>query len=149
VEPNQVANVDNSGARTSCQDQPRRLLRRADPLRWIRRRPAAGHLQLVHHLAGPYELERIDILLDGVEVGRLSYDACAQCQQARVGKLFVDNDHEGLGLATRALRAALARTPGYDWWTTPQYDWAKEVVPKFVELRWRPGGDQAALTVSF
>ena len=28
-------------------------------------------------------------------------------------------------------------------------DGSNEVVPKFVELRWRPDADQAALTVSF
>jgi hypothetical protein len=105
--------------------QPRRILRRADPAWWLRRARAVRRLELVHHPAGPYDIERIDILLEGVEVGRLRHQTCPQCRQARVGKLSVNSDRQGLGLGTRALQAALARTPGYEWWTTPQYETAE------------------------
>lgn len=105
--------------------RPRRILRRANPVWWLRRARAGRQLRLVHHPAGRYDIERIEILLDGVEVGRMRYQTCPECRQARVGKLSVNGHFQGLGLGTRALRAAMDRTPGYDWWTTPQYETAE------------------------
>jgi len=104
---------------------PRRALRRLNLHWWVRQLRAARSVQLDHRFSGRSGIEQIDIWLDGVEVGRLKYQVCGECWQGRVGKLSIDDDRQGRGLGTRALKAAIARTPGYSWHTTPQYDTAR------------------------
>ena len=105
---------------------PRRILRRLDPRWWVRRESMAGRIHVVHEVAiDVTDIESVHVLADGVNVGSLHYQMCPRCKLGRVDKLSIVDGYQGLGLGTRALRDALARYPGYDWYTTPQYATAR------------------------
>jgi GNAT superfamily N-acetyltransferase len=98
----------------------RRLARRLNP-RWQYRRWAmrAAFLE-VEPAAAPDDIATVTVVLRGEEIGKLQYQACAACRQALVCKESIDQEYQGLGLGRRALHAALATAPGYEWTTTPQ-----------------------------
>jgi GNAT superfamily N-acetyltransferase len=101
---------------------PRRLARRLN-LRWQYRRWTMRSARLdVQPAAKPDGIATITVLLHGEDIGKLSYQVCAACRKALICKESVDQEYQGLGLGRRALLAALATAPGYQWTTTPQYD---------------------------
>jgi len=105
----------------------RRLLRRANPLWWLRRL-AAGRARLVHvalRQTGAGSVEQLKIMLGGKEVGRVKYQLCHECRRGRIGKISVNPSMQDRGLGTQAIRHLRAQTPGYTWCTTNQYETAR------------------------
>lgn len=90
--------------------------------RWRRR--AWAHARLRWKRQAPRHPGAHQLLLlriGGTTVGKLDYQVCDQCRRGYVRKLGVDYRYRGLGLGSRAVRAARRGRSGYTWHTTPQY----------------------------
>ena len=62
------------------------------------------------------------VMLHGENIGKLAYHVCGACRKALICKESIDREYQGLGLGRRALLAALATAPDYEWTTTGQYE---------------------------
>ena len=99
---------------------PRRLARRLNP-RWQYRRWAMRAARFdVRPAATPNRIARITVMLHGEDIGRLAYQVCGTCRKALICKESIGQKYQGLGVGRRALLAALATAPDYEWTTTPQ-----------------------------
>lgn len=101
---------------------PRRLARRLNP-RWHYRRlrVRAAHLD-VRPAATADRTAMITIKLHGHQIGRLGFLVCDTCRKGLICKESISSEYQGLGLGRRALLAALATAPDFEWTTTPQYE---------------------------
>ncbi len=101
---------------------PRRLARRLNP-RWQYRRWAMRAARfVVRPAANPDGIAMITVMLHGENIGKLAYQVCGACRKALICKESIDREYQGLGLGRRALLAALATAPDYEWTTTGQYE---------------------------
>jgi GNAT superfamily N-acetyltransferase len=83
------------------------------------RRAALAAVQVVER-----EVEGLDhpaeLMLDGVQVGKLHYRVCTRCGAGQVAKLSIDDDLRRGGLGSRALGYLRDRYPDVQWTTTSQ-----------------------------
>jgi hypothetical protein len=101
---------------------PRRLARRLN-LRWQCRRFAVRTARLDIRLASaPHHIAAVTVTLYGEKIGQLAYQVCGSCRRALICMQSVSSRYQGLGLGRRALVAALATAPEYEWTTTPQHE---------------------------
>jgi hypothetical protein len=101
---------------------PRRLARRLNP-RWHYRRLRMRSARLdVRPAVTADSIAMITTTLHGQKIGKLGFMMCGTCRKGLICKESISSEYQGLGLGRRALLAALATAPGYEWTTTPQYD---------------------------
>lgn len=101
----------------------RRILRRANPLWWLRRLDALASVTLDEGPSpdDPQYNRRVAISYRGLDIGRLDYRVCAACRIGWVGKISIDEPYQGRGIATRALALTRSLHPGCRWCTSGQY----------------------------
>ncbi|QKV81138.1 GNAT family N-acetyltransferase [Amycolatopsis sp. Hca4] len=77
--------------------------------------PGDGLVLVAHPPPAGTMAGRIELRLDGTEVGRVTVTTCTPCQAATLDYVHVGAEYRRLGFGRTLVAAAVARAPSYRW----------------------------------